>query len=264
MPTGEAGHAKVQADRVGSVGVLAIDRPEVRNAIDDATAAAIEQALDAFEQAPGCAVVVLTGTGDKAFSAGLDLKAFRVGAADHVATARGGFAGIVRRDFPKPLIAAVNGAALAGGLEIMLACDLAVAAEHAVFGLPEVKRGLIAAGGGLLRLPHRLPRAVALDLLLAGGTIDAARAHELGLISGVARGRTVLDAALELAETIATNSPAAVRASLRLAREVGESVTPGDWETSDALSREAHACGDAIEGATAFAERREPVWRSAW
>ena len=182
--------------------ILTINRPDARNAINGAVSQAMSAAMDELTDDPDVLAVVLTATGDKAFSAGMDLKAFTSGEGAAIIGASGGFAGLAKRDFPKPLIAAVNGSALAGGCEIVLSCDLVVAAEHATFGIPEVKRGLIAGAGGLLRLPKRLPMAVALELALTGDPIDAARAlgSRVGQ-PGLAKER-LLDEALELAGRI--------------------------------------------------------------
>jgi len=173
---------EVLSERRGNVEILTINRPEARNAINLAVATALSDALDAAERDEGCLVVILTGADDKAFSAGMDLKAFARGEAP---ITEQGFAGITKRNFPKPIIAAVNGSALAGGFEIMLSCDLVVAASHAKFGIPEASRGLIAGGGGLIRLAKRIPRAVALELALTAAPIDAERALAVGLINRV-------------------------------------------------------------------------------
>ena len=152
---------EVFRERRGHIEILTINRPEARNAINGAVSRAMSSTMDELADDDDCWVVVITGSGDKAFSAGMDLKAFSSGEGGDIMGASGGFAGLTQRDFPKPIIAAVNGSALAGGLEIMLSCDLVVAADHAMFGIPEAKRGLIAGAGGLLRLPKRLPMAVA-------------------------------------------------------------------------------------------------------
>ena len=149
--------AVVERDRRQNVEILTINRPEARNAINGAVSQAMSVALNELEADKYCLAVIITGAGDRAFSAGMDLKAFAAGELGEIASGPGGFGGITQRDFPKPLIAAVNGAALAGGCEIMLSCDMVVAAEHATFGIPETKRGLIAGAGGLIRLPRRLP-----------------------------------------------------------------------------------------------------------
>jgi enoyl-CoA hydratase len=213
---------EVLRERRGHVEILTINRPEARNAINRATAIALGDALDACESDDDVWVVVLTGAGDKAFSAGMDLKAF---AAGEFPITDKGFGGITERDFPKPLIAAANGAALAGGFEILISCDMVVAAEHAKFGIPEAARGLIAGGGGLIRLPKRIPLAVAYEMALTAEPIDAHRAYELGLVNRVVPGEKVLDEAVALAERIAKNAPLAVRTSkyvMKKSRELSE------------------------------------------
>ena len=201
---------EVLRERRGHVEILTINRPEARNAINRATAIALGDALDACESDDDVWVVILTGAGDKAFSAGMDLKAF---AAGEFPVTDKGFGGITQRDFPKPLIAAANGAALAGGFEILISCDMVVAADHAKFGIPEASRGLIAGGGGLIRLPKRIPLAVAYEMALTADPIDAARAYELGLVNRVVPGDQVLGQAIALAERIAKDAPLAVRTS---------------------------------------------------
>jgi enoyl-CoA hydratase len=179
-----------------------------------------------------------------------------------IARAKGGFAGVVTRDFPKPIIAAVNGPALAGGFEIVLSCDLVVAADTARFGIPEVQRGLMAAAGGLLRLPKRVPLAVALELAMTGDPIDATRALALGLVNRVVPAARVLDDAVALAERIGENSPIAVRLSRQLVKEAGEMTEEEGWRRNAELAVSIFESGDAVEGATAFAEKRAPVWKS--
>ncbi len=166
------------------------------------------------------------------------------------------------RDFPKPIIAAVNGPALAGGFEIVLSCDLVVAADTARFGIPEAKRGLMAAAGGLIRLPKRVPLAIALELAMTGDPIDAERALQLGLVNRVVPAGHVMDEALALADRIGENSPAAVRASRQLVREAGELTEAEGWKRTIELMMPVFESGDAVEGATAFAEKRPPVWKS--
>ncbi|HEY7107439.1 MAG TPA: crotonase/enoyl-CoA hydratase family protein [Acidimicrobiia bacterium] len=243
------------------VEILRIERPEAKNAINDVVAQALEAALDDIEQDRDVRVVVLTGTGDT-FSAGADLKMVAAGDTRGFTTRRGGFAGFVERDFPKPVIAAVNGTAVAGGFEIALACDLIVASDTARFGLFEVKRGLIAAGGGLVRLPRRVPLALATEIAIVGTTIDAARAYSVGLVNRVVPKAEVLDAALQMAEEIAANSPLAVRLSRTLVREVADLTEAEAWKRSAELSRQVGASPDAREGARAFAEKRSPVWQT--
>jgi len=244
-------------DRQGHIEILTINRPEARNAINLATATALSDALDEIEQDDDVWVVVLTAAGDKAFSAGMDLKAFATG--EFPITDKG-FGGITKRSFPKPLIAACNGSALAGGCEIMLSCDLVVAADHAKFGIPEVARGLVAGAGGLIRLPKRLPRAIALEMALTGEPVDAARALQIGLVNRVVPGDQLMDEALSLAGRIARNAPLAVRLSKQVMVEAAELSEEEAWGVNDAVFGEIGRSADAMEGAIAFAEKREPNW----
>jgi len=248
---------EVVRQRIGKVEVLTINRPEARNAINRAVAIALGDALEEIEHDDDCWVVVLTAAGDKAFSAGMDLKAFATG--EFPITDKG-FGGITKRTFPKPIICAANGSALAGGCEIMLSCDLVVAADHAKFGIPEVSRGLVAGAGGLIRLPKRIPVAVALELALTGEPMDAARAYELGLVNRVVPSAEVLPAAIALAERIAKNAPAAVRVSKQVMRAASEMTEEEAWAMSDAAFGAISSAPDALEGAIAFAEKREPNW----
>lgn len=248
---------EILRERIGHVEVLTINRPEARNAINLATAQALSTALDELEVDDDCWVVVLTGSGDKAFSAGMDLKAFASG---EFPITEKGFGGITKRDFPKPLIAAVNGSALAGGFEIMLSCDLVVAADHAKFGIPEVARGLVAGAGGLIRLPKRVPMAVALELALTAEPIDAAKALSIGLINRVVPSASLRDEALALAERIAKNAPMAVRVSKQVMRDAAERAEAEAWSINDAAFGAIGQSADAMEGAIAFAEKREPNW----
>ncbi len=248
---------EVLRERRGHIEILTINRPAARNAINLATANALSDALDAAAGDDECWVVVLTGAEDKAFSAGMDLKAFAQGEAP---ITEHGFAGITKRNFPKPIVAAVNGAALAGGFEIMLSCDLVVAASHAKFGIPEAARGLIAGGGGLIRLAKRIPRAIALELALTAAPIDADRALAIGLVNRVVDGDKVLDAAVELAEQIARNAPLAVRVSKQVMIGSIELDEAEAWKLNDASFGTIGRSHDAMEGAIAFAEKREPNW----
>src|ERR1700690_3720589 len=238
---------EVLRERRGHVEILTINRPEARNAINRATAIALGDALDACESDDDVWVVVLTGAGDKAFSAGMDLKAF---AAGEFPITDKGFGGITQ-----PLIAAANGSALAGGFEILISCDMVVAADHAKFGIPEASRGLIAGGGGLIRLPKRIPLAVAYEMALTADPIDAARAYELGLVNRVVPGDRVLDEAIALAERIAKNAPLAVRISkdvMKRSRELSEEEC---WELNTESFGVIGRSADALEGAIAFAEK---------
>lgn len=249
----------VERERQDRVGIIRLNRPEARNAVNDEVSQAIEDALDEFEADDGVGVVVVTGTGD-VFCAGADLKMVAKGEGFKIATKRGGFGGITTRDFPKPLIAAVNGPALAGGFEIVLACDLVVAADDARFGLPEVKRGLYAAAGGPFRLARRIPLATATEIVLTGDPIDAGRAHALGLVNRLVPRARVLDEALALAATISANGPVAIRNSLRMLREAVDLTEAEAWPRSNEFAVEVFSTKDAIEGATAFADKRPPQW----
>jgi enoyl-CoA hydratase len=248
----------VLVEQRDAVTVVTINRPEVRNALDAETMAGIGEALVAAEQNGDVRAVVLTGAGDRAFCAGMDLRAFAAGG-QTVDESRPGLEVFTERVFPKPIIAAVNGAAVAGGFELMLACDLAVAADHARFGLPEVKRGLVAAGGGT-NLPRRIPLALAMELALTGETVDAARAQELGLINRVVPGAEVLTEALALAATIARNGPLALRVTKEL---LAVQARGASREEIAAAAAPVFASADAKEGAVAFAEKREPRWTGA-
>ncbi|MBO3743399.1 type II toxin-antitoxin system Rv0910 family toxin [Actinoplanes flavus] len=242
----------------GPVTVLRLNRPAVRNAVDLTTARALEKAVDAFEADPRARVAILTGS-DTVFSAGMDLKAAARG--EYPVTEGRGLLGITARPPAKPLIAAVEGAALAGGCELALAADLIVAAEDAVFGIPEVKRGLVAAAGGVLRLAQSLPRGTALELALTGEPMPARRLHDLGLINRVTSPGKALDTALELAHHIAANAPLAVLLSKRIVDEHRE------WGAAEAFDRLSDIAGevigsaDAVEGIRAYAENRAPIWK---
>jgi enoyl-CoA hydratase len=217
--------------------------------------------MDELAEDDVCWVVIITGSGDIAFSAGMDLKAFARGEGAEITAASGGFAGLTARDFPKPIIAAVNGSALAGGFEIMLSCDLVVAVEHAKFGIPEAKRGLIAGAGGLIRMPKRLPMAIALELAMTGDPIDADRALALGLINRVVPAGALLDEALALAGTIAANAPLAVRYSKSVMKQAAEVSESEGWKINAAAAGVVFSSADAMEGPVAFAEKRAPNWQ---
>jgi enoyl-CoA hydratase len=248
----------VLVEVVDRIQIITINRPEVRNAINLATAEALAAALIELDERSDVTAGILTGAGST-FCAGMDLKSFLVG--ERPSIPGRGFAGIVERPPMKPLIAAVEGAALAGGFEIALACDLIVAAENAIFGLPEVKRGLVAAGGGLLRLPQRIPFHVAMEWALTGTTVSAAMAKEVSLVTRVTPAGESLNVALELANTIAANGPLAVLATKQII------VQSGDWPAADAFRRQSEfsepvsSSQDAKEGALAFTEKRPPQWR---
>ena len=249
----------LERERRGKVEILRLNRPEARNAIDPETAREIQAALDDIEADRDVWCIVLTGAGP-VFCAGADLKVVAAGRGVEIMLDRGGFAGLVERDVTKPIICAVNGPALAGGFEIALACDFVVASEDAVFGLPEVQRGLLAAAGGPIRLAQRVPLTVALELTVLGEPITTARAHELGLVNRVVPAAEVLDAALALADRIIANSPAAVRGARRLVRGAADATNADAWALSKQIMREVGRSSDGIEGATAFLEKRAPNW----
>jgi enoyl-CoA hydratase len=252
---------EVLRERRGNVEILTINRPEARNAINGAVSRAMSEIMDELADDGDCWVVVITGAGDKAFSAGMDLKAFASGEGGDIIGASGGFGGLTQRDFPKPIIAAVNGSALAGGLEIMLSCDLVVAAAHATFGIPEAKRGLIAGAGGLIRLPKRLPMALALELAMTGDPIDAERAQALGLINKVVPAESLLEEATALAERIAANAPLAVRYSKSVMKRAAELPESEGWAINAEAVGVVFSSADAMEGPVAFAEKRAPNWQ---
>ena len=251
------GSDKLLVERRGGVLVLTLNRPEVRNAIDREVALAVADALDMFEADPALVAAVLTGAGGT-FCAGMDLKAFLAGEKPSVGTR--GFAGFVERPPAKPIIAAVEGNALAGGFEIALACDLIVAAEDARFGLPEVKRGLVAAGGGLLRLSRQIPFHLAVEWALTGEFVSAEQAARAGLVNRLVAPGTALDTALELATTIAANGPLAVAATKQIMTECRDWARADEYERQRAISLPVRDSADAREGALAFKERRVPNW----
>jgi enoyl-CoA hydratase len=248
---------KVLTERRGRVLVATINRPEVRNAIDSETAWAMSRALDELDDDPTLSAGVLTGAGGT-FCAGMDLKAFLTG--ERPSVGERGFAGIVERPPAKPLVAAVEGHALAGGFEIVLACDLVVAAENARFGLPEVTRGLVAAGGGLLRLSRRVPFHLAMEWALTGDVVTAAAARAGGLVNRVVAPGTALDSALELANRVAANAPLAVAATKRIMHEARDWTRGDEFGRQSEISAQVRGSEDAREGARAFAEKRPPRW----
>jgi len=248
----------VLAEQTGGVQVITINRPEVRNAINTAAAQGIADALEELDDRDDLVAGVITGAG-MSFCAGMDLKAFLAG--ERPSVEGRGFAGIAMRPPAKPLIAAVEGYAIAGGFEIVLACDLIVAAETAVFGLPEVKRGLLAGGGGLLRLPHRVPYQIAMEWILTGELFPAADAYRCGLINRLAPAGEALPGALDLAQRIAANGPLAVRASKQIVTESRDWSGADQWQRQQEIYEPVRSSQDAREGALAFREKRAPVWR---
>jgi crotonobetainyl-CoA hydratase len=255
----------VLVEREGHVLVVTLNRPEARNAVNGPLTLGVGAALEEADGDSEVRAVVLTGAGDVSFCAGADLKALSRGESlNPPGTEQWGFAGVVDHPISKPVVAAVNGAAFGGGTELVLTADLAVAAETATFGLPEVRRGLIAAAGGLVRLPEQLPRKIAMELILTGEPIDATTALRWGLVNAVVPADAVRARALELAHTIARNAPLAVQASKRVARGILDGAIPAEDEAWAASNREIvvlMGSEDALEGPRAFAEKREPVWK---
>ena len=244
----------------GHIAVITIRRPEARNAVNGDVAKGMEAAIDNLEDDDNAWIGVVTGEGP-VFSAGADLKAIAAGQAGDLQTERGGFGGIAQRQRTKPLIAAVDGPALAGGCEIALSCDMIVASTNAAFGIPEVKRSLVAAAGGLFRLPRNLPLNIAMEAALTGDPITAQRAYDLGMVNQLVEPGTAVAAAKALAERIAVNAPLAVRASREV---VLASVTAHDedlWKTTGSAMGKVVRSEDFAEGPKAFIEKRPPVWK---
>jgi enoyl-CoA hydratase len=248
----------VLAERRSNVLLITINRPDVRNAVNGAVAEGIANALEQLDADDQLAVGVLTGAGGY-FSAGMDLGAFVKGESPWFGDR--GFAGIAQRSARKPLIAAIEGFAVAGGMEIALACDLIVAAKGAKLGIPEAKRSLVAAGGALLRLPQRMPYHVVMELALTGDLLPADRFYEFGVVNRLAEPGTAVDVAIELAERLAKSGPLAVIASKRILQEQYDWSTAEMWEKQGAISGPVFASEDSKEGASAFKEKREPVWK---
>lgn len=248
----------VLTEAADGVGVITINRPQARNAVNGEVARGMAAAIEDFDARSDVRVLVLTGAGSS-FCAGMDLKGFLAGDAP-VAPGRG-FAGITERPPVKPVIAAVEGYALAGGFEIVLACDLVVASEEARFGLPEVRRGLVAGAGGLLRLPRRIPYHLAMEVALTGDRIPAPQLHRAGLINRLVPPGQALAVAIDLARRLSQNAPLALAATKRVI------VESADWPEDEQFARQNEITGpvfgsaDAVEGAAAFAEKRPPVWR---
>ncbi len=248
----------IRTEVADGVAVITIDRPEARNAVNGAVARGIAAAIEDFDARSDVSVLVLTGAGGT-FCAGMDLKGFLAG--DAPMAAGRGFGGIAERPPAKPIVAAVEGYALAGGFELVLACDLVVASEEAKFGLPEVRRGLVAGAGGLLRLPRRIPYYLAMEIALTGEHFSAARLAAAGLVNKLVPAGEALSAAKELAGRVALGAPLALAASKRVI------VESADWAADEAFAKQSEVIGpifgskDAMEGAMAFAEKRPPVWR---
>jgi enoyl-CoA hydratase len=249
---------EVLTEARGSVLIITLNRPEAKNAVNRALAEGVAAAIDELEANEVLRVAVLTGA-QGSFCSGMDLKAFVNGEMPDLEGR--GFAGLAEYRSSKPIIAAVEGYALAGGFELAISCDLVVAASDAKFGIPEVKRGLAAAAGGLVKLPKQIPSRIAMELALTGDFISAQRAYELGLINRVSDSGAALEGALELAAKIAANGPLAIAASLKVLSGAQ------DWRSDEMFARQREIVApvftseDAIEGATAFAQKRAPVWK---
>ncbi|MCY9787564.1 crotonase/enoyl-CoA hydratase family protein [Nocardiopsis sp. EMB25] len=240
------------------VAVITINRPEAKNAVNAAVAQQVAEALDDLDARKDLSVGVITGAGGT-FCAGMDLKAFMKGELPLVEGR--GFGGFAERGPRKPLIAAVEGFALAGGFEAVLACDLVVAAEDAKFGIPEVKRGLVAGAGGLLRLHHRIPRNIAMEMALTGDFVDATRLAELGLVNQVTIRGGALAGAKDLAARITPNGPLALKVSKEVIQSSNDWSAEEMWDRQNELAGPVFVSQDAMEGAAAFAEKRAPVWK---
>lgn len=257
MTAPETSDDAVLVERDGATLVITINRPRVRNAVNAAVAQGLAAAVAALDADPTITVGILTGAGGY-FCAGMDLKAFLAG--ENMRVDGGGFAGFTRNPPETPLIAAVEGFALAGGCELALACDLIVASEEASFGLPEVKRGLAAAAGGLMRLPRRIPEAVAMEVALTGDPLPATEAHRFGLVNRLTPAGEALAGARELAARITVNGPLAVRASKRVVANAQDWGPETMWERQAEIVDPVLGSDDAREGAAAFAEKRAPRW----
>jgi enoyl-CoA hydratase len=250
--------AAVLTEASAGVLLITLNRPDQRNAVNAAVARGVAEALERLDGEDELRVAILTGAG-KGFCAGMDLKAFVSGERPFVEGR--GFAGIVERPPTKPIIAAIEGFAVAGGFEVALACDLIVAAKGARLGIPEVKRSLVAAGGALLHLPRRMPYHVAMELALTGDPIAAERGYELGIVNRLAEPGGAVAAARELAAAVAANGPLAIDATKRIMRAQQDWPQDEAWARQREISEPVFGSEDAREGATAFAERREPVWK---
>ncbi len=247
--------------RTDHIALVTLNRPEARNAINDEVAKLMDSYVKQIEADNDIRVVVLTGAGEIAFSAGADLKLISQGRGSELGTPDGGFGGFVYQKKDKPWIAAVGGFALAGGLEFALTCDMIVASERAVFGLPEVTRGIIAAAGGMYRLPRVLPRAIALEIMATGGRFSAEQALQYGMINRLVPHEKLMDEAFALAETIAVNAPLAVVESLKVGRLAYDRAEGELIRLTDQGNAKVFQSEDAREGPLAFVEKRKPVWK---
>lgn len=257
MTTSLTNELAVSVSREDGILVITLNRPDDSNAVNEALAKGVSAAIDELDSDPTLRVGVITGKG-AGFCAGMDLKAYLRG--DNPTTERG-FAGITRKPPNKPIIAAIEGYAVAGGLEIALSCDLIVAARGAKLGVPEVKRGLVAAAGGLMRMPKRIPYQIAMYLAITGQTISAERAYEVGMVTELCEKGQALERALLLARQVVRNAPLAVEASKAIVLKALDLDEVEGWKMQDRLGLPALETEDAKEGARAFAEKREPIWK---
>jgi enoyl-CoA hydratase len=256
--------ADVETERRGSILILRINRPEARNALNPAVLRGIGEGVAGADADPDVGAVIITGTGDRAFCAGMDLRGFAAGGgatqSDEDRKGAEAYSAFIRGGSAKPVIAAANATAVAGGFELLLACDMAVVADDARFGLPEVKRALFPAGGGVF-LSRRIPMAVAYELTLTGETFDAERAYALGLVNRVVPRERVMDEAIALAGLITSNGPLAVKAIKQLVKAAATLPPEEAWALQTELQPVVFGSADAKEGATAFIERRAPNWQ---
>jgi enoyl-CoA hydratase len=252
----EANEPEVLVEQRDRILIITINRPKAKNAVNSAVANGLAEAVDRLDSDPGLSVGILTGAGGS-FCAGMDLKAFARG---ELPIVEGRGMGFTERPPDKPLIAAVEGYALAGGTELALSTDLIVASKESAFGIPEVKRGLVAGGGGLLRLPQRIPSAIAMELALTGENLSAERAHALGMVNVLAEPGAALDEAIALAEKIAANGPLAVAATKKIIVESRGWSPDIMFAEQNKLLMPVFSSNDAKEGAIAFAEKRPPKW----
>jgi enoyl-CoA hydratase len=249
---------EVLVDVTDGIMTVTLNRPKAKNAANKALAEGVAAALDKLDSDHDICVAIITGAGGT-FCSGMDLKAFVTGEVPFVEGR--GFAGLTERSPRKPLIAAVEGYALAGGLEMAISCDLIVTADNAKFGIPEVKRGLAAAAGGLMKLPRQIPSRIAMELALTGDFISAQRAYELGLVNEIVPAGTALEAAKALAARIAANGPLAVAVSKQVVLESAEWSAEEMWTKQNEITTPVFSSEDAIEGSIAFAEKRAPNWK---
>jgi enoyl-CoA hydratase/carnithine racemase len=253
----------VEHERHGNIEILRINRPEARNSLNTAVITGIGLGLEAADADPAVRAMILTGTGDRAFCAGMDLRGFATGGdgpTEEDERGMAAFTRFIRDGVTKPVIGAANATAVAGGFELLLACDMVVASTDAKFGLPEVKRALFPAGGGVF-LSRRIPLAVALELTMTGDTVDAERAFALGLVNRLVPPERVLDEAIALADRVAANGPLAVQVTKRLARAAATEAPDTVWKLHEELQPSVFGSEDAKEGALAFIEKRDPQWK---